>query len=50
MTLREALDAIGYRGQDVPRRSATFVEKHVERAPEREAAGLQVAPFTLYWG
>jgi N-carbamoyl-L-amino-acid hydrolase len=45
-----ALDAIGYRGHDVPPRPAAFVEMHVECAPELEAAGLQVAPFTRYWG
>jgi beta-ureidopropionase / N-carbamoyl-L-amino-acid hydrolase len=45
-----ALDAIGYRGHDVPPRPAAYVEMHVECAPELEAAGLQVAPFTRYWG
>jgi beta-ureidopropionase / N-carbamoyl-L-amino-acid hydrolase len=45
-----ALDAIGYRGDDVPPRPAAYVEMHVECAPELEQEGLQAGPFTRYWG
>lgn len=45
-----ALDAIGYRGTAVLPRSAAFVEMHVECAPELEQEGLQMGPFTRYWG
>lgn len=45
-----ALDAIGYRGTSVLPRPAAFVEMHVECAPELEQEGLQMGPFTRYWG
>lgn len=45
-----ALDAIGYRGSAELPRPAAFVEMHVECAPELEQEGLQMGPFTRYWG
>ena len=45
-----ALDAIGYRGTAVTPVPAAFVEMHVECAPELEQEGLQMGPFTRYWG
>ena len=50
VSIGAALDAIGYRGTGVPPRPAAYVEMHVECAPELEAAGLVVSPFTRYWG
>lgn len=45
-----ALDKIGYSGKDIPPRPATYVEMHVECAPELEKAGLPVGIFTRFWG
>jgi N-carbamoyl-L-amino-acid hydrolase len=50
ISVGEALDAIGYRGKDVPPRPSALVEMHVECAPELEQEGLQAGPFTRYWG
>lgn len=45
-----ALEVIGYRGTSVLPKPAAFVEMHVECAPELEQEGLQMGPFTRYWG
>lgn len=50
ISVGDALDAIGYRGKDVPPRPAALIEMHVECAPELEQEGLQAGPFTRYWG
>ena len=51
VTVRDALDAIGFRGSDDPAPyPAAYVELHVECGPELERAGRRLAAFDRWWG
>lgn len=50
ITVRSALEAIGYIGDGVAPRPKAYVEMHVECAPELEHSGKTIGPFAGYWG
>jgi N-carbamoyl-L-amino-acid hydrolase len=51
ITVRAALDAIGYLGTDQPApRPAAYVELHIECGPLLERAGRRLAAFDRWWG
>ncbi len=50
ITVRSALEAIGYAGQGVAPRPKAYIEMHVECAPDLERSGKTIGPFAGYWG
>jgi N-carbamoyl-L-amino-acid hydrolase len=50
ISLREALDAIGFRGTDQAPRPAAYVELHVECADALEKSGRRLGVFDRWWG
>lgn len=44
------LERIGYRGTDPFPHADAYVEIHIEGNDELEKAGLQIGPFSRYWG
>lgn len=46
----EALDAIGYRGNGAAPQPTAYIEMHVECAPDLERNNKSIGPFARYWG
>lgn len=50
LSVGHELECIGYRGKDPAPQADMYIELHVEGNDELENAGLQIGPFTRYWG
>ena len=50
VSVKEALDKVGYRHTDAPARPQAYIELHIEGSSKLEEAGMRFAAFTRFWG